>query len=861
MSSTPISAPPVSSFTGRFREYISGPAGTRIMLFLVTVLVVAAAMTSLVVSLRGPVVYRQGEIARRTVRAPYDIVVEDALETEKRRAAAAAMVKTVFAISDGRESEPSQHLNYLFSVVRELSTAQPAGAAAGGQLQLSDERKSEIATRFHLDLTPGEWDALLHPQLWPSLESSVISISGPIVSSGIITNKSQLKQAIKTAGAVLHDRRTGQDQPVITETTIQDVREAAEKADVTFPAEGFGQGVVIDNVVRKLVRITLQPNIVLDTEETDKRLQRARKEVDASVFRIQHGQALVRVGDLVTPSQETILRQFSLRGSTVGRISQIFAGYLCLAATVLMSLYWFSFAYWPGFRPKIRDLSLLATTLCGSILMIKLYGILAEALSYSFPNLGSDSFLLATPVAAGGILLQVTLGPASALFFTLAFASLTGVFLEDSWLMFLLVLCGNVIGAASVQRCSRRSMFIYGGLRVSGVQMLLVACFLLVSPQIDVTENLSRVLLAAFGGLTAAVMAAGLTPVAEYLGGYVSDIKLLELASLDHPLLRDLSLQAPGTWNHSMVMGQMAEAASEAIGANPLLARVGAFYHDIGKSKKPAYFVENQTGENRHDKLTPSMSALIIKAHVKDGMEMAEEHRLPKAVADFIPQHHGQSLIEYFYVKALKDAAEGEEVDESHYRYPGPRPQTKEAGILMLADSIEASSRTLSDPSPAKIQGLVQKMINKVFASGELNECNLTLKDLHKIAKSFTRVLTGIYHRRVEYNEPAEKTRELRIVKNERQEFDVTDSIGTNVRAGTFAGAKSVEAEKPRNEQAGKDQAGKDQAGKDTVALEPIEELSRGAHAPDSGRRAGESGAKRASNGPSTETLRRLGMQ
>lgn len=237
------------------------------------------------------------------------------------------------------------------------------------------------------------------------------------------------------------------------------------------------------------------------------------------------------------------------------------------------------------------------------------------------------------------------------------------------------------------------------------------------------------------------------------------------MATLDHPLLKDLSIQAPGTWNHSMVMGMMVEAAANEIGANPTLSRVSAYFHDIGKIRKPLYFVENQEkGENRHDKLSSSMSALIIRSHVKDGIELSRKHGLPRAIEDMIPQHHGTSVIEYFFEKAKREAEEAgqgpEEVDISHYTYPGPKPQTREAGLLMLADGIEAATRTLADPSHDRIQGAVQKIINKIFASGQLDECELTLKDLHGIAKAFTRVLSGIYHQRIAYVEPAEKVRE-----------------------------------------------------------------------------------------------------
>jgi putative nucleotidyltransferase with HDIG domain len=286
---------------------------------------------------------------------------------------------------------------------------------------------------------------------------------------------------------------------------------------------------------------------------------------------------------------------------------------------------------------------------------------------------------------------------------------------------------------------------------------------LVLEPPMSALDVIVRVVGCFVSGALSSLFAVMLTPIVEYFGGYASDMRLIEMATLDHPLLKELSIQAPGTWNHSMVIGMMVESAADAIGANPVVCRVGAYFHDIGKSKKPLYFVENQTpGDNRHDKLSPSMSALIIRAHVKDGVELVRRHNLPKVVEEMIPQHHGTAVIDYFYEKARKEAEElgqdPEAVDRSLYQYPGPKPQTREAGLLMLADGIEAAARTLSEPTQDRIRGLVQKMLNKVFASGELNECDLTLQDLHIIAKCFTRVLTGIYHQRIAYAEPVEKS-------------------------------------------------------------------------------------------------------
>ena len=255
----------------------------------------------------------------------------------------------------------------------------------------------------------------------------------------------------------------------------------------------------------------------------------------------------------------------------------------------------------------------------------------------------------------------------------------------------------------------------------------------------------------------------GLMPLIEMTFGYTTDIKLMELANLDQPLLRELMVQAPGTYHHCVIVSNMVEASARAINANPLLAKVAAYYHDIGKTKKPLYFIENQGGRaNRHEKLAPSMSSLVLISHVKDGVELARKAKLGREIISIIEQHHGTSLISFFYKKAQERAEKKEgkylHIKEEDFRYRGPKPQTKEAGLVMLADVIEAASRTLVDPTPARIQGMVQKIMNKIFSDGQLDECELTLKDLHAIAKSFNQTLSGIFHQRVEYPEPVAKT-------------------------------------------------------------------------------------------------------
>jgi putative nucleotidyltransferase with HDIG domain len=262
----------------------------------------------------------------------------------------------------------------------------------------------------------------------------------------------------------------------------------------------------------------------------------------------------------------------------------------------------------------------------------------------------------------------------------------------------------------------------------------------------------------ASGALLLPVLAVGSLPLVEWAFGYVTDLKLLELANLNHPALKDLIVQAPGTYHHSVIMGSLVETAAEAIGANPLLAKVCAYYHDIGKTKNPSWFAENQRGENRHDHAAPSMSALVVKRHVTDGMELARRWKLPAAVADAIPQHHGTRLVSYFHAKAVQAAervGDDKVPDEQLYRYPGPKPRTPEAALVMIADACEASARALPEPTREGLRAVVQRRIQEVFGEGQLDECPLTLKDLGAIGNAMVRALEAVYHARPDYPERA----------------------------------------------------------------------------------------------------------
>ena len=267
-------------------------------------------------------------------------------------------------------------------------------------------------------------------------------------------------------------------------------------------------------------------------------------------------------------------------------------------------------------------------------------------------------------------------------------------------------------------------------------------------------------------GLLAGFVVSGLLPLVEYCFTIVTDVSLVELADGSHPLLQELVRRAPGTYTHSMTVATLAEPAAEAIGANPLLTRVGSYFHDIGKMLKPHYFIENQTGENRHDALEPALSTLVIIGHVKDGVALAEQYRLPRPIIDFIQQHHGTTLVEYFYRQALKQqeclgnapACDGQPHPlEPTFRYPGPKPMTRENGVVMLADAVESSSRALSNPTPGSLRKLVRDMLMKRLLDGQFEESGLTLTELHVVEESLCKGLIALYHSRIKYPEAEQK--------------------------------------------------------------------------------------------------------
>jgi cyclic-di-AMP phosphodiesterase PgpH len=427
-------------------------------------------------------------------------------------------------------------------------------------------------------------------------------------------------------------------------------------------------------------------------------------------------------------------------------------GTMLLALLVLAVLFEFGTRNIRKFSPDDKDLLFMTVLLVAMLAATKASLAVFPYIGQALPEIPASAYIYGIGIAGGAMLVRIILNSETALVFSVVSATFAAWVMDTSFFG-LYFFIGGVVGAHSVSYCEDRAVLLKAGAKVGSVNVLMILCHnLMFVHTLALPEMAFNLLFGFLGGVVAALAILGVLPILEWIFGYTTNIKLLELANLNHPLLKRMILEAPGTYHHSMLVSILADTAARSVNANPLLARVSAYYHDIGKVQKPLYFVENQGLENKHDRLEPSMSSLILSAHVKEGIDLAREYKLGRKIADIIQQHHGTSLIVYFYQKAKEqEDPEMEQVNEDAYRYQGPRPQTKEAALVMLADEVEAASRTVLDPTPARLQGVVQRMINKIFTEGQLDECELTLKDLHQIAKSFNLVLAGTYHHRVEY--------------------------------------------------------------------------------------------------------------
>jgi hypothetical protein len=438
-------------------------------------------------------------------------------------------------------------------------------------------------------------------------------------------------------------------------------------------------------------------------------------------------------------------------GHTLAAV-QTLLGLLFIVSLPLVILYRDLRRYRNDITNDFKSLLLIGLVLASSVVICRVSVEIFSAFTASIAADGVRTAYYAVPVAVGATLATLLFDIHIGIVFSFIMSVFAGVLVGSEPLFFVYAFAGSITGAFSVIRCTERTSLLKAGLFIALANVATVAFIDMYRLELFTAAGLHHIIAAFASGIFVGLLVSGLLPLFEQTFKVVTDISLLEYSDLNRPLLKNLMLSAPGTYHHSIMIGTLAESAAESIGVNPLLARVAAYYHDIGKMKKPEYFVENQSkGENRHDRLTPSMSSLIIASHIKDGMDLAKEQKLPTRITDILQQHHGTSLMTFFYNKAREAADESTPVREDDYRYPGPKPQTREAAIVMLADTVEAASRVLDNPTPQRIGALVEKLTNKIYNDGQLSECDLTFKELTLIGKSFTKLLAGIYHYRIDY--------------------------------------------------------------------------------------------------------------
>ena len=468
---------------------------------------------------------------------------------------------------------------------------------------------------------------------------------------------------------------------------------------------------------------------------------------------IKKGEIVVRGGDRIT--EDAVKKLKAVQDASYGKgflISTV--GVFLFSIILFYTAYTFSARNIRKFASSPKDILLMGVILITILTLVRLSLFIAKSIETAFPVIPFHLYLYLLPVAAGPMLVRLFLNSETALIFAAVISLISGVFLEGSLGLAAYFFIGGIAAAKAVRHATQRATITKAGIILGCINMLVIASFIILKGSWSLTEGVITILFGFIGGQITSVIVTGVAPVFEIVFGYTTNIRHLELARMDHPLLKELALHAPGTYHHSIIIGSMVEAASEAVNANPLLSKVSAYYHDIGKVKTPLYFIENMRGENKHDSLAPEVSARILISHVTEGVELANEHRLGEEITEIIRQHHGTSLISYFYQKAkAKEGINIYEVDEKDFRYPGPKPRSKEAGLVMLADVVEAASKTIPDPTPANIQAMVQRIINRVFMDGQLDECELTVKDINAIARSFKRALAGMFHQRIEYPE------------------------------------------------------------------------------------------------------------
>lgn len=666
----------------------------RIFLFTITAILIYFILMTVVTPKRYKL--NEGDIATVDIKAPRDIIDEEATKLKEQEVT--AKVEKKFTLKNEIKIEASDNVKGFFDKLINLKSN-------------NIDEKSKIAELKKIDtinLSDSEYKELLDLSVDKDTELQWIALT-----------------AIDKA----YENQIEEDSKAIAD--------AKSIVDEYLSRQGLESNIEV--ILREICESQVKANYFFDQSKTDEAIKEALKGV--SKVMIKKNQIIVKEGEPITQKQINILTELGLIGEDISK-DYIYT-YIILFFYVLFVLI-LQYIYMKNENNKILNNTKL-------VFLILLLNLLSLIIARVFTLV--SVFLI--PIACTPILMTVFLGSKISIIINSFNLLFIGIIIGFEPQIILVAIVANIISSLTLKKVNQRNDILY-----STAYLAVSSAIIVLSSGILLSNNIKRILidvaLATGGAFISGILAMGLLPFLESSFNLVTNMKLLELSNPNNLLLKRLLMEAPGTYHHSIMVANLAEVAAEEVGANPMLVRVGAYYHDIGKIKRPFFFGENQLGGvNPHDKISPVLSTTIIISHVKDGLELAKEYDVPTIVTDMIAQHHGTTLVKYFYYTLKNNSENPDLIKEDDFRYPGPKPQTKEAAIIMMADSVEAAVRSIQEPTLDKIEAMVNNIIKDKLNSNQLNECDLTFKDLEVIKACFLKVLKGIYHHRIEY--PTEK--------------------------------------------------------------------------------------------------------
>ena len=724
----------------------------------VTLCLILAIMMAPEVNFSEPQ-FKLGMIASRNIKADHSFLVEDKQATEQKKLEDAENVKPIYNY-DGKTAEnlKTKLAKSFSSVLEEQKNSFKGKPAESNNVDISKLQKEKKLLEENLGvyLSSEEFYVLNEYKFSGELLQKFFRVVVSFYKNKFVTDDVSGKQN----DVVVRNLRTKIEEEVQDSSLLFNIQEIdkplLKSVDMIFHGDKENLKQAAFSIARKLI----EPNLIFNKEATEKKRLDVMEDTNTTFFRVQKNEMIVREGEKIGYLEMAKLNAFfkSAQENKFSRL-EVMLGFFFTALFLSIALYLWRTRNWSKTSTRSNlDLLVFGIIALLQILFIKAGVFISLAVNRSFPSIPTDACYFALPFALGAMTIAILINRNVALIISALTSFLIGFIFDEKVIFPLFSFLGSIAASYQIVRIRERSVFFKIGLFLGIINMAAIICVNLITGNLF-NDLWIRLIMGFAGGILTGILVAGITPLFESLFGFITDIKLLELANLNQPLFQKMIIEAPGTYHHSIIVSSLVESAAEAIGANSLLAKVSSYYHDIGKLKKPQYFIENQqSSDNRHDKLSPKMSSLIIISHVKDGCELASGAKLGRQIINIIQQHHGTSIVSYFYDKAKKDKDESiRSLSESDFRYPGPKPQTKEAGLIMLGDVIEASSRTLSNPTPARIRSLVRERIEGIYVDGQLDECELTLSNLNTIAETFTKILTGIFHHRVDYPEAAQK--------------------------------------------------------------------------------------------------------